>query len=280
MSARDNSASPANSPLGRKKDYSDRYDPALLYPIARADARRDLSFVDTLPFHGEDIWNAYEVSWLSPTGLPCVRLGTFRFPAIAPNLVESKSLKLYLNSLNNTKFDSDAAVAGTINSDLSKVCGADVSVDLVAPALGLPPGAAVWSGWCIDDPTIEIETYDVQPSFLNGAASGDLVGATVYSDLLRTCCPVTGQPDWASVMIRYQGPWIDHKALLRYLMSFRNHADFHEHCVERIFDDINTRCMTQKLSVYARYTRRGGLDINPFRSNYEATPSNLRHERQ
>lgn len=256
------------------------YDPSLLYPIARAIARNGLGLRSPLPFYGEDVWNAYEVSWLMPTGVPCVRVATIRFSAESPSIIESKSLKLYLNSINNHVFQSDAHAADVITTDLSSACGAAVSVDLVSPSLSTGPDTPAWDAWCIDDQTVRIDDYEVNPGLLAADANGEMVGATVYSNLLRSLCPVTGQPDWASILIRYNGPWIEHRALLRYLVSFRNHADYHENCVERIFCDIRERCHTIRLSVYARYTRRGGLDINPFRSDFESAPSNIRVERQ
>lgn len=164
--------------------------------------------------------------------------------------------------------------------DLARASGASVAVDLSAPTLLSDWQATSMEAWCLDDDRVSIDTYEVNPEFLEGAASGDIVEATVYSNLLRSVCPVTGQPDWGTVQIRYQGTWIEHRALLRYIVSFRNHADFHEHCVERMFMDIKRYCEPAKLSVYARYTRRGGLDINPFRSDFEAPPANVRHERQ
>lgn len=260
--------------------YPTEYDPGLLFPIPRIKARADLGIEGGLSFHGEDIWNAYEVSWLLPNGVPCARIATLRFACTSPNMIESKSLKLYLNSINNVEFRSDAHAADTIATDLSAVAGAPVTVDLVRPSLSMGPDTSAWDAWCIDDPTVKITEYERDASLLEIDEGGDQVGATVYSNLLRTCCPVTGQPDWASILIRYNGPWIKHKALLRYLVSFRNHSDYHEHCVERIFCDLKVRCRTRRLSVYARYTRRGGLDINPFRSDFESTPPNIRLERQ
>jgi 7-cyano-7-deazaguanine reductase len=271
---------PESSPLGRSHGYVASYDPGLLFPVARATSRRKIGVGSDLPFHGEDLWNAYELSWLSTGGLPVVRVATLRFAAHSPNLIESKSLKLYLNSLNNSTFESDAHVRDVIMQDLERASGASVAVDFSAPSLSSDWQATSMEAWCIDDDRVSIDTYEVNPEFLKDSANGDVVGATVYSNLLRSVCPVTGQPDWGTVQIRYQGIWIEHRALLRYIVSFRNHADFHEHCVERMFMDIKRYCEPVKLSVYARYTRRGGLDINPFRSDYEAPPANVRHERQ
>jgi len=269
-----------DAPLGDQTAYPQTYDPGLLFPIERAQSRAPLEIGDALPFHGEDIWNAYEVSWLGPGGLPVVRIGTIWFDAHSPNIIESKSLKLYLNSLNNTRFDSEKHATAAIRADLSAASGAPVRVALHALGSSVPNVTAVLPGRCIDDATTAVDTYSVEPAFLQNATSGKPVFETVYSDLLRSCCPVTGQPDWASIVIRYRGPAIDHQALLRYVVSFRNHADFHEHCVERIFMDIKRYCEPTALSVWARYTRRGGLDINPFRSDAEPPVDNVRHERQ
>jgi len=269
-----------DSPLGSGSEYVSDYAPQLLYPVPRSETRAVLGLGDALPFTGEDLWNAYEVSWLGPHGLPVVRMGTLTFDATSPNIIESKSLKLYLNSLNNTRFESEEQAIEAIRRDLAAASGAPVRVRLAPPSTCVGQAASAFEGWCIDDDSTQIDTYEVSPRLLHGAARGPDLCATVYSDLLRSCCPVTGQPDWASVMIRYEGPWIDHRALLRYLVSFRNHAEFHEHCVERIFVDLKTHCGARKLSVYARYTRRGGLDINPFRSDFEKPPHNWRHERQ
>ena len=217
---------------------------------------------------------------MNPSGLPSARLATLRFNCASPYLVESKSLKLYLNSLNNTVFQGDAHVQDVIEQDLSAASGAPVTVDLLPPALSCATSTPAWDGWCIDDATAEIDAYELDPTLLSVDQSAERVGATVYTNLFRSLCPVTGQPDWASVLVRYKGPWIEHRSLLRYLVSFRNHPGFHENCVERIFNDLRTHCGTTGLSVYARFTRRGGLDINPFRSDFESSPPNIRHERQ
>lgn len=269
-----------DSPLGSGSEYVTEYAPQLLYPVARSETRSTLGLGAALPFAGEDLWNAYEVSWLGANGLPVVRVGTLVFAAASPNIIESKSLKLYLNSLNNTRFDSEQQAIETIRRDLAAASGAPVRVDLAAPSSGIDQSGHPPRAWCIDDDSTTIDTYELSPQLLDGAARGPSLCASVYSNLLRSCCPVTGQPDWACVTIRYEGPWIDHQALLRYLVSFRNHAEFHEHCVERIFLDIKNHCPVSKLSVYARYTRRGGLDINPFRSDFENAPLNWRHQRQ
>jgi len=250
-------------PLGRHVAYPSGYDASLLYPIARTLGRAALGIAagDALPFIGTDRWHAYELSWLDPRGKPRAATATITVPADSPWLVESKSLKLYLNSFNATRFDTAAAVRARIADDLSRVAGGTVAV-----ADGVPAGRHDGDALLLDALDIAIDDYGPpNPEFLHGD-SGDLVAETLHSNLLKSNCPVTGQPDWASVRIGYRGPRIDHAGLLRYLVSFRDHAEFHEQCVERIFVDLVARCRPQSLSVEARYTRRGGLDINPWRA--------------
>lgn len=267
-----------DSPLGRKADYPDRYAPDVLYPIARADSRRSLGIEeDRLPFRGEDVWTAYDLTWLTPSGRPAAAVATLRVPAASPRLVESKSMKLYLDSLALTPFDDERAVASTIAGDVSGACEAPVEVTLSTPAAAVT--ASELPGICIDDVTVECRQWQVDPSLL-AVAAPEPVTETLHSHLMRSLCPVTGQPDIGSILIRYRGPGIDRGALLRYLVSYRAHAGFHEHCVERIFLDIRERCATEALSVYARYNRRGGIDINPFRSDTEARAPDLRLARQ
>jgi 7-cyano-7-deazaguanine reductase len=265
------------SPLGQETVYVNRYDPALLYPI-----RRDLSWEakgikrGSLPFRGLDIWNAYEVSWLDAGGKPVVRLAEFRIPAGSPCIIESKSFKLYLNSFNQSRFAQESEVRERMQSDLSSAAGAPVQVRLIP--LTQPVEVSQLKGRCLDDLPLQVEHYSPAPELLN--ASGAVTEETLVSHLFKSNCPVTGQPDWASVQIRYKGAQIDHKGLLAYLISYREHGDFHEQCVENIFMDIWQRCRPQKLSVYARYVRRGGLDINPYRSSINDEPQNLRLSRQ
>ena len=269
------------SPLGKPTEYRATYAPDLLYPIPRQLKRDELGIAaDELPFVGEDIWNAYEVSWLTPKGKPVVALATFRVPADSPNLVESKSFKLYLNSFNQTAFADTETVIATLEKDLSAAAGKTVRVavsllnDQPAFTIGYPAGE------CIDNLDIACDTYQPTPAFLT-TSNGSFVEETLYSHLLKSNCLVTGQPDWAMVVIRYRGRPIDRAGLLRYIVSFRNHNEFHEQCVERIFCDITQRCAPEALSVYARYTRRGGLDINPFRSCGEfLAHDNVREVRQ
>ncbi len=248
-------------PLGRAVDYPRGYDPTLLFPIPRAHGRAGLGLSDAaLPFEGMDRWHAYELGWLDARGKPVVATATITVPARSPQLIESKSLKLYLNSLNAARFDTAEAVRARIARDLSQAAGAAVEV-----VFGLPPMPESDRAASIDAIEVDCDAYDLpQPDFL-AADAADIADEVLRSDLLKSNCPVTGQPDWASVRIAYRGPRIDRAGLLRYLVSFREHAEFHEQCVERIFVDVLARCRPQALSVEARYTRRGGLDINPWR---------------
>ncbi|MCP4636826.1 MAG: NADPH-dependent 7-cyano-7-deazaguanine reductase QueF [Methyloversatilis sp.] len=258
------------SGLGHSTDYPDSYDAGLLFPMPREASRLPLGLAaDALPFAGIDRWHAWEVSWLNPQGKPEVAIGRIDIPASSPFMVESKSLKLYLNGYNSERMASLEAVRALIETDLSAACQAGVTVELYSP--DTLPGLAVQSpGESIDALDIACERYHPDPALLS--AAGDTVEETLRSDLLKSNCPVTLQPDWASVIVHYVGPRIDRAGLLRYIVSFRNHADFHEHCVERIWVDLMERCRPEKLTVFACYTRRGGLDINPWRSNFETLP--------
>ncbi len=262
-------------------EYPREYSPHLLQPIPRAEGRHRLGIAAALPFSGEDIWNAYELSWLNLKGKPVAAIGEFRVPATSPNMVESKSLKLYLNSLNGTGYETIAAARETIADDLSRLCGADVRVRIRPADATEPYEQGKPAGRCIDSADMEISNYELDPQLLlNGSDLRSEVSETLYSNLLKTNCPVTGQPDWATVLIRYRGPKIRRRRLLAYLISYRRHAEFHEQCVERMFLDLQHFCQPRSLTVYARYLRRGGLDINPFRSNFEAAPRNVRLPRQ
>ncbi|WP_114416178.1 NADPH-dependent 7-cyano-7-deazaguanine reductase QueF [Marinospirillum perlucidum] len=266
------------SPLGKDTQYVNQYDPGLLYPLPRQPGRDSLGLdAASLPFRGMDIWNAYEVSWLNAKGKPLVRLAEFRIPAESTHIVESKSFKLYLNSFNLTSFDSEEAVLQRLREDLSQAVGLPVEVTLFRGDAGLVPQAL--EGRCLDDLDISVEDYTPAPHLLK-ADPDLLVSETLVSHLLKSNCPVTGQPDWASVQISYRGPKLDAAGLLAYLISYREKGDFHEHCVEEIFVDLLKQCQPQELSVYARYLRRGGLDINPWRSTLSLKPANLRQLRQ
>jgi 7-cyano-7-deazaguanine reductase len=269
------------SPLGKPTEYRSDYAPELLYPIPRQ-LKRDELGIDgaALPFVGEDLWNAYELSWLNPKGKPQVAVAAFRVPADSPNLVESKSLKLYLNSFNQTTFADAAAVTTAIAGDLSAAARAAVSVNIETLDRRPPASIGYPDGVLLDELDIACDTYQPAPQLLTVTAGGE-VEETLFSHLLKSNCLVTGQPDWAMVVIRYRGRPIDRASLLRYIVSFREHNEFHEQCVERIFCDIRRRCAPLALAVHARYTRRGGLDINPFRSSGEfPAPDNTREIRQ
>lgn len=259
-----------DSALGRHVNYPRRYDPALLFPIPRAAGRTQIGVDDgALPFDGVDRWHAYELSWLQPRGLPAVATATLAVPADTPCLVESKSLKLYLNSFNSARFDDAAAVRTCIARDLSAVAGGAVQVEFGLPAA---QPADMDGAIDLDDMDIECDAASAPMPDLLVADDGDIAEEVLHSALLKSNCPVTGQPDWASVRIAYRGPRIDRAALLRYLVSFRDHAEFHEQCVERMFVDLQARCRPSMLSVEARYTRRGGLDINPWRATPGSSP--------
>ncbi|MFT3763777.1 MAG: NADPH-dependent 7-cyano-7-deazaguanine reductase QueF [Pseudoxanthomonas sp.] len=253
---------PQDSALGREVAYPSRYDPALLFPIPRSAARARIGIADdALPFVGHDRWQAYELGWLDARGKPEVATATFVVPCASPNLIESKSLKLYLNSLNDERFNSAEAARERIASDLSARAGAAVEV-----AFGLPPMVEDDDGESLDGLDIEIDDYGPpNPSYLM-ADRNETASERLLTRLFKSNCPVTGQPDWASIVVDYRGPRIDRAGLLRYLLSFRHHDEFHEQCVERVFAEVSARCAPSALSVEARFTRRGGLDINPWRA--------------
>jgi 7-cyano-7-deazaguanine reductase len=264
-------STPEHSPLGKNTIYADRYDPSLLFPIPRQGKRDEIGVSEPLPFHGVDIWNAYELSWLDMHGKPIVALAEFRVPATSPNIIESKSFKLYLNGFSQEPLASAAALRALLQQDLSVAAGAPVDVQL-HPARVAQHTFADLPGESIDALPVAIDDYGPpKADYLHADGAAATVEETLVSDLLRSNCPVTGQPDWGSVQIAYRGAPIDREGLLRYLVSFRNHNEFHEQCVERIYVDVLRRCKPERLSVYARYTRRGGLDINPFRSSTPVT---------
>ncbi len=269
-----------DSALGKASHYPSGYDPTLLFPIARAANRASIGVSARLPFHGVDVWNAYELSWLDVRGKPAVALAEFRVPATSENIIESKSFKLYLNGFAQERMADAASVRAMLARDLAAVAGVPVEVTLRDTRAGSHQIADL-EGHSIDELELAIDHYGPpHAAFLQANNDTVPITETLVSHLLRSNCPVTGQPDWGSVQIRYRGPAIDHAGLLRYLVSYRNHNEFHEHCVERIFVDLMTRCVPKELSVYARYTRRGGLDINPFRSTGDHQPPNTRTPRQ
>jgi len=267
--------------LGKTTDYRDTYDASLLQGVPRSLNRDPLGLsADALPFVGGDIWTLYELSWLNARGLPQVAVGHVELDYASVNLVESKSFKLYLNSFNQTRFDSWDDVQRTLERDLSACAQGNVTVALyrLNELEGQP--IAHFHGACIDDQDIEIDNYEFSTDYLENATDSKVVEETLVSHLLKSNCLITHQPDWGSVQIQYRGPKIDREKLLRYLVSFRHHNEFHEQCVERIFNDIQRFCQPEKLSVYARYTRRGGLDINPWRTNTDFAPAIGRLVRQ
>jgi 7-cyano-7-deazaguanine reductase len=267
-----------DSALGKTVDYPTAYDAALLHPIARSLSRAALGLGDEVPFHGFDLWNAYELSWLDARGKPKVALAEFRVPASSPNLIESKSLKLYLASHHQARYENSEALRTLLAHDLSAAAGAAVSA-VITPVHAAQIEAL--PGEVIDDLPLSIDSYGPPDASVLRCDTEVKVEEALVSHLLKSNCPVTGQPDWASVQIAYKGPRIDRAGLLRYLVSFRGHADFHEACVERIFVDLLRACAPARLSVYARYTRRGGLDINPFRTTPGGPlPGNPRTARQ
>jgi len=278
---------PETSLLGKAASYADQYDAGLLYPLPRA-AQRAMIGVNGGPiFLGADLWTAYELSWLNPRGKPQVALGRFTVPCETTHLVESKSLKLYLNSFNNTVFADIDAVRPTLQKDLSEAVwrggsvNAGVGVQLLSPEQYAKEKIAEMDGLSLDRLDLDCSHYQPAPELLSAASHEAPVTETLFSNLLKSNCLVTGQPDWGSVSISYSGAQIDQAGLLQYIVSFRNHNEFHEHCVERIFMDIWTRCKPTKLTVYARYTRRGGVDINPWRSSYaQGLPPQVRTARQ
>ena len=272
---------PEQSQLGKVSSYVDQYDASLLFPIPRADKRAELGLLDAPPFFGADMWTLYELSWLNLRGKPQVALAQVTVPCESPNIVESKSLKLYLNSFNNSRFADAREVRERIRADVSAATGAGIGIKTIGPEMFDREPIHEMDGLSIDRLDVECLHFTPAPELLFAEFDELPVTETLTSSLLKSNCLVTGQPDWASVQIAYSGPAINQEGLLQYLVSFRNHNEFHEQCVERIFMDVWTRCKPIKLSVYARYTRRGGVDINPFRCSYPMQlPPNVRTARQ
>lgn len=269
-----------DSPLGKNSAYISQYDANLLFGIARATKWRELGFTaDSLPYVGADIWNCYELSWLLPSGKPVVAVAQISVPADSPNIIESKSFKLYLNSFNQSVYSSFAQVQAVLMADLSKVAQAAVQVEIKTLEAITAEGLHQPQGVCIDDLDINLSMYE-HPTLEMLVCSTEQVEEQLYSHLLKSNCPVTGQPDWGTVLVHYRGAALDHASLLTYLVSFRQHQDFHEQCVERIFLDLKKCLNPEFLSVSARYLRRGGLDINPYRSTESMLVENLRLARQ
>ncbi|MBS0358744.1 MAG: NADPH-dependent 7-cyano-7-deazaguanine reductase QueF [Proteobacteria bacterium] len=270
---------PNDIPLGKKVQYPKQYNPELLFPISREGNRAKIGVTNHLPFTGVDIWNAYELSWLNSKGKPEIATAEFIVPCESKNIFESKSLKLYLNSFNHHVFPSIDVVKQTIQKDLSNVCGQTITVNLYTPESFATMRLDELDGTCLDHQDIEISDYEQpNPSYLK--TLDHEVEETLHSHLYKSNCEITQQPDWGSVLIQYSGKQIDHAGLLKYIISFRHHCEFHEPCAERMFMDILRQCEPKKLMVYMRYTRRGGIDINPLRTNFEVIPRNIRLIRQ
>tara|TARA_Y100001973_G_scaffold44164_1_gene65756 strand:- start:640 stop:1500 length:861 start_codon:yes stop_codon:yes gene_type:complete len=274
-------SAPDDLSLGKQVDYEFEYNPDLLQGVPRSLSRDTLNLAGSgLPFDGIDTWTGYELSWLNLKGKPNVAILECHVPITSKNLIESKSFKLYLNSFNQTKFASAEDVRQVLQADLSACAGEPVEVKLILPEQFSSLQFQEFNGTLLDSLDVEIDQYSPNTQYLTVAKSEAGVQETLVSHLLKSNCLITSQPDWASIQIRYEGKAIEHEGLLKYLISFRQHNEFHEQCVERIYNDIMKHCQPDKLTVCARYTRRGGLDINPFRSNYEAPYANHRQARQ
>ena len=270
-----------HSPLGKSSEYISTYTPSLLFPIPRAAKWAELGLsAETLPYKGVDFWNCFELSWLLPSGKPVVAIGEFSIPADSPNIIESKSFKLYLNSLNQTAFADTTSLEAALRTDLSAAAGKPVSVRIRSLAEIEAEGVMALPGVCIDELDISVSNYEHPRPELLRCDDSRVVEESVHSHLLKSNCPVTSQPDWGSVVVEYLGSALDHASLLEYIVSFRQHSDFHEQCVERIFLDLQRLLKPEKLTVYARYVRRGGLDINPYRSTEDVAFQNVRLARQ
>ena len=270
-----------HSPLGKSSEYVSTYTPSLLFPIPRAAKWAELGLsAETLPYKGVDFWNCFELSWLLPSGKPVVAIGEFSIAADSPNIIESKSFKLYLNSLNQTPFADRQSLEDTLRRDLSAAAGNPVGVRVRSLGEVEAEGVVALPGTCIDELDISVSSYEHPRPELLRCDPSRVIEESVHSHLLKSNCPVTSQPDWGSVVVEYRGAALDHASLLAYLVSFRQHSDFHEQCVERIFLDLQRLLQPEKLTVYARYVRRGGLDINPYRSTETAQFPNFRLVRQ
>ncbi|EJL02875.1 queuine synthase [Pseudomonas fluorescens Q2-87] len=270
-----------HSPLGKSSEYIATYTPSLLFPIPRAAKWAELGLTaETLPYKGVDFWNCFELSWLLPSGKPVVAIGEFSIPADSPNIIESKSFKLYLNSLNQTPFVDTASLEATLRQDLSAAAGKPVGVRIRSLKDVAGEGIVALPGVCIDDLDINVDSYAHPRPELLRCDESRIVEESLHSHLLKSNCPVTSQPDWGSVAVEYRGAALDPASLLAYIVSFRQHSDFHEQCVERIFLDLQRLLKPEKLTVYARYVRRGGLDINPYRSTEAVQLPNHRLVRQ
>ncbi|MGI9203680.1 MAG: NADPH-dependent 7-cyano-7-deazaguanine reductase QueF [Woeseiaceae bacterium] len=267
------------NPLGNTTRYPTEYAPEVLFAVPREESRAMLLKGAALPFHGTDIWNVWELSWLDTSGKPIVATAAISVDAGSTNIVESKSLKLYLNSLAMTRFESTEEIRQVIVGDLARTVIGDIGVDIRTATNSTSGSIDQLPGTCIDTQQVSAWSDTVDPAIL-ACNKASVVAEELHSHLLRSNCPITDQPDTGSILIRYKGPKIEEASLLRYLVSFRRHNDFHEACVERIFLDIRNRCATRALTVYACYNRRGGIDINPYRTDTHDAPAHLRLWRQ
>ena len=265
--------------LGRVTDYPDKYAPEVLDAIPRSRNRETLGITAELPFAGVDVWNAWELTWLGPGERPAVATARIVVPVTSPNIIESKSLKLYLNSFAMTEFGSAKDVERCIRADLSRCVGSPVDVRLAPVSSTEARTVARLAGSSLDDLDVECADWEVNAGLLR-ADSDNIVTVDLHTHLLRSLCPVTAQPDTGSLQIAYRGPAIDPAGLLLYIVSYRQHSDFHESCIERMFIDLKERCQPLDLTLHARYQRRGGIDINPFRSTSARSPRDLRLWRQ
>ena len=260
----------SENPLGKKTRYPKKYNSGLLYPIPRLTVRSLLDLEKNLIMYGVDHWHAYEIAWLDSSGKPKVAIGEFLFDANSKNIIESKSLKLYLNSLNEELYKDINEVVERITKDLSQVSCSEVKVVLFPPS---EIEDAIFSnrrGTSIDSELIEHLASHPDEGVLQ-TENDTIIDAELYSDLFRSNCPVTGQPDWASFDIKYTGPKIKPDSLLSYLCSFRHHDGYHEECAERIYRDITLQCRPTKLKIRLNFLRRGGIDINIYRSTNPIT---------
>jgi 7-cyano-7-deazaguanine reductase len=266
------------SPLGKSTPYETKYNPQLLFSLPREEVRQKAEIFPPLYFDGVDIWNSYELTWLNQKGKPEIAIAEIAIPALSPHVMESKSLKLYLASFSQTRFEKQDAVKQAIEKDISSLLGTSVSVRLVLPEEFSSIKYGQFEAICLDDQDVEIYSYSTNTTFLR--TEEGRCQEVLLTNLFKSKCPVTGQPDYATVLIRYEGQKINHAGLLEYLISFRDYPCFHEACIEKIFTDLYSICRPEKLTVYGRFLRRGGIDINPFRSNYEKEPLNLHLPRQ
>ncbi|RTK92473.1 MAG: NADPH-dependent 7-cyano-7-deazaguanine reductase QueF [Rickettsiales bacterium] len=257
-----------NLHLGKESQYLSQYDKNLLESIPRKSARDDIGIKNAEEcFSGYDLWNCYEFSWLNQNGKPEVRIIKFEVSCQSEFIVESKSVKLYLNSFHNTRFKDEKEILTLLTSDLNEYTKSIVNIEIFHLNHFAGNQLHIFPGICLDEIDIETDIYHVDSSLLKLSNENITVEEELYSNLLKSNCLVTKQPDWASIYIKYKGVKIDHNHLLKYIISFRNHNEFHEQCIEHIYKDIIEICSPEELFIYAKYTRRGGIDINPYRTN-------------